>query len=307
MIIITGGSGMVGHAFKQMLPKAEYPNRINLTNERCANMFHVQMKDKYVIHLAAKVGGVKANTNFMSDFYTENSLINQRLLEAAKVGKAKKVVSLLSTCVYPDSPYVVYPLTEDQLHMGPPHESNFAYAYAKRMLDVMSRAYRQQYGCNFITAIPNNLYGENDNFDLENSHVIPALIRKVWEAKINKEPSVFCWGDGSPLREFTYSEDIARILLFFMENYDEPEPINIGNTDEYSIKEVVEMICDILGYDGELEWQTDQPSGQYRKPSSNQKLLDLGWKKEYYTPLKEGLKKTCDWFIISYPNIRGVI
>jgi len=304
--MITGGTGMVGSAFKRILPQAEYPNRIHLSNERCANMFSALLKDKEVIHLAAKVGGVKVNTDEIADFYLENSLINQRILDAAHRGNAKKVLSLLSTCVYPDAPYVTYPLTEDQLHLGPPHHSNFGYAYAKRMVDVMSRAYRQQYGCNFITAIPNNLYGENDNFDLENSHVIPALIRKVWEAKINKEPSVFCWGNGSPLREFTYSEDIARILLFLMENYDDPEPINIGNTDEYSIKEVVEIICDILGYDGELEWQTDQPSGQHRKPSSNQKLLDLGWKKENYTPLKEGLKKTCEWFIMNYPNVRGI-
>jgi GDP-L-fucose synthase len=307
MHVVTGGSGMVGSAFKRILPQAEYPNRLQLEDMTRNAYYKGSFTDKQVIHLAAKVGGVKANTEQVANFYMENANLNERLLYSAHRSGATKVVSLLSTCVYPDAPYINYPLTEDQLHLGPPHHSNFGYAYAKRMVDVMSRAYRQQYGCNFITAIPNNLYGENDNFDLENSHVIPALIRKVWEAKINKEPSVFCWGDGSPLREFTYSEDIARILLFLMENYDEPEPINIGNTDEYSIKEVVEMICDILGYDGELEWQTDQPSGQYRKPSSNQKLLDLGWKKEYYTPLKEGLKKTCDWFIISYPNIRGVI
>jgi GDP-L-fucose synthase len=306
MFLITGGSGMVGSAFKQILPKAEYPDRINLLNERCANMFHAQMNDKYVVHLAARVGGVKANTDFMSDFYTENSLINQRLLEAAKVGKAKKVVSLLSTCVYPDAPYVNYPLTEDQLHMGPPHESNFGYAYAKRMLDVMSRAYRQQYGCNFITAVPNNLYGENDNFDLENSHVIPALMRKIWEAKINNQPSVEVWGDGSPLREFTYSLDIAKILLFLLENYNEPEPINIGNTEEYSIKEVIKYICELLEYEGKIFWNTNKPNGQFKKPSSNKKLLDLGWKKEDYTPFKEGLKKTCEWFKINYPNVRGV-
>lgn len=299
-LLVTGGSGMVGAAFKNLLPDAEYITKKQLHD------FSYTIKDKLVIHLAAKVAGVKANTDFISDFYTHNSEINQKVLDYARIGKAKKVVSLLSTCVYPDAPYVTYPLTEEQLHIGPPHSSNFGYAYAKRMVDVMSRAYRQQYGCNFITVIPNNLYGENDNFDLENSHVIPALIRKVWEAKINKEPSVFCWGNGSPLREFTYSEDIARILLFLMENYDDPEPINIGNTDEYSIKEVVEIICDILGYDGELEWQTDQPSGQHRKPSSNQKLLDLGWKKENYTPLKEGLKKTCEWFIMNYPNVRGI-
>lgn len=304
--LITGGTGMIGNAFKQILPKAEYPDKINLINERCANMFHAQMRDKYVIHLAAKVGGVKANTDFISDFYTENSIINQRLLEAAKVGKAKKVVSLLSTCVYPDAAYVTYPLTEDQLHMGPPHSSNFGYAYAKRMVDVMSRAYRQQYGCNFITAIPNNLYGENDNFDLENSHVIPALMRKIWEAKINNQSSVEVWGDGSPLREFTYSLDIAKILLFILENYDEAEPINIGNTEEYSIKEVIQMLCELLEYDGKITWNMTKPNGQLRKPSRNKKLLDLGWKKEDYTSLKEGLKKTCEWFKINYPNVRGI-
>ena len=299
MYIITGGTGMVGSSFKNILPQSEY-----ITREQFHNLSY-DISDKYVIHLAAKVGGVKANTDYIADFYYENSIVNQKILDYAHTGGAKKVVSLLSTCVYPDAPYINYPLTEDQLHLGPPHDSNFGYAYAKRMVDVMSRAYRQQYGFNFITAIPNNLYGENDNFDLEDSHVIPALIRKVWEAKINKEPSVFCWGDGSPLREFTYSEDIARILLFLMENYNDPEPINIGNTEEYSIKQVVEIICSILEYDGEIVWQTDKPSGQHRKPSCNQKLLDLGWEKEDYVSLEEGLKKTCEWFIMTYPNVRG--
>lgn len=158
------------------------------------------------------------------------------------------------------------------------------------MVDVMSRAYRQQYNCNFITAIPNNLYGENDNFHLLDSHVVPAIIRKVWEAKINGKNVVKCWGDGSPLREFTYSQDVARILLFLLENYEDPEPINIGNTTEYSISEIVSIICKILEYDGDILWQTDKPAGQYRKPSSNQKLLDLGWKNEWYTPLEIGLK-----------------
>lgn len=307
MITITGGTGMVGSAFKHTLPEAEYPNRIQLEDMvRDIPLYKKSFADKQIIHLAAKVGGVKANTEQVANFYMENANLNERLLYSAHRSGATKVVSLLSTCIYPDAPYVTYPLTEDQLHMGPPHSSNYGYAYAKRMVDVMSRAYRQQYGCNFITAIPNNLYGENDNFDLENSHVIPALIRKVWEAKINKQPSVFCWGDGSHLREFTYSEDIVHILLFLMKNYDEPEPINIGNTEEYSIKEVTEMICEILEYDGKIEWQVDKPKGQHRKPSSNQKLLDLGWDKNAYTSLAEGLKKTCEWFIIKYPKVRGV-
>jgi GDP-L-fucose synthase len=303
MLTITGGTGMVGSAFKRVLPRAYYPSRWDMDLLQPDVSFFAEDN---IIHLAAKVGGIKANMSAMGDFYYQNEKINQNVLQAAKDHNAKKVVSLLSTCVYPDAPYITYPLTEDQLHMGPPHSSNFGYAYAKRMVDVMSRAYRQQYGCNFITAIPNNLYGENDNFDLENSHVIPALMRKIWEAKINKNPFVECWGDGSPLREFTYSEDIAHILLFLLEHYDEPTPINIGNTDEYSIKEVVEMLCGFLEYDGEVVWNTDKPAGQHRKPSSNQKLLDLGWDKAAYTPLTMGLKKTCEWFIIEYPNVRGV-
>jgi len=299
-LVVTGGSGMVGSVFRRMYPDAVFPTTKQFHSES------YDVKGKHIVHLAAKVGGVKANTDEIGDFFRINSIINQKLLHRAHHDNAKKVVSLLSTCVYPDAHHVRYPLTEDQLHLGPPHPSNFGYAYAKRMVDVMSRAYRQQYGCNFITAIPNNLYGENDNFDLQNSHVIPAIIRKVWEAKINKKSSIICWGDGSPLREFTYSKDIARILLFLMENYDEPEPINIGNTEEYAIKEVVEIICDILGYTGAVVWNTDMPLGQHRKPSSNQKLLDLGWKNQRYTPLEEGLKKTCEWFIMNYPKVRGI-
>lgn len=305
---------MVGNAFKHILPSARYPNRaeLDLTNSDSTKDFlnngNYDNSPKYdaIFHLAARVGGVKANSNYMADFYTENMEINNNLLKYACFNDIPKVISLLSTCVYPDTPYVTYPLTEDQLHMGPPHHSNFGYAYAKRMVDVMSRAYRQQYGCNFITAIPNNLYGENDNFDLENSHVIPALMRKIWEAKINNKSSVEVWGDGSPLREFTYSLDIAKILLFLLENYNESGPINIGNTEEYSIKEVVQILCDELEYDGKINWNTTKPNGQFKKPSSNKKLLDLGWKEEDYTSLKDGLKKTCDWFKINYPNVRGV-
>ena len=234
-ILVTGGTGMVGSACKAVASGAEF-----ITRQQFHDLSY-DIKNKYIIHLAAKVGGVKANTDYIADFYHENAAINQKILHYAHVGGAKKVVSLLSTCVYPDAAYIDYPLTEDQLHLGPPHDSNFGYAYSKRMVDVMSRAYRQQHGCNFITAIPNNLYGENDNFDLENSHVIPALIRKVWEAKINKDDYVSCWGNGSPLREFTYSKDIAKILLFLLKEYNESGPINIGNTDEYSIKDVVEI------------------------------------------------------------------
>ena len=171
---------------------------------------------------------------------------------------------------------------------------------------MQSRAYRQQHGCNFITAIPNNLFGSYDNFHLENSHVIPAIIRKMHEANLNGEDIVL-WGDGSPLREFTYSNDLANILLFLLENYDAPEPINVGNTQEISIKDVAEMIAEISDFKGKIIWDTSKPMGQYRKPSDNSKLIKLGWKQEYYTDLRKSLTETYKWVILNYPNIRGMI
>ena len=305
-VAITGGSGMVGSAFRDLIPNAVYASSkdYNLTEKEEADNMMKTLSPDVVIHLAARVGGIKGNTDFIGDFYRDNILINTNVLEAARKQNVKKLISVLSTCVYPDK--VTYPIREEAMHGGEPHFSNFGYAYAKRMLDVQSRAYRQQFGCNFITAIPNNLYGENDNFHLENSHVIPALMRKIWEAKKSGAPAVECWGTGKPLREFTYSQDLARILLFLLERYNFSSPINVGNTEEHSIREIAELLCEYLEYDGEIVWNISKPSGQYKKPSSNARLLALGWEKENYTPLKEGLKKTCEWFKISYPDIRGV-
>lgn len=297
-ILITGGSGLVGSYFNDNFIK---PNSklFDLRSDTDTFKLFKYYEPKYVIHLAAKVGGLKANSDYIGDFYTDNIKINTNVLEASKQFKVKKVVSLLSTCVYPDK--APYPLTECDIHSGEPHLSNFGYAYAKRMLEVQSRAYRQQYGCNFITAIPNNLYGKRDNFNLENSHVIPAIIRKIWEAKLLNKSSVEFWGDGSPLREFTYAKDIKKILLFLLENYDNKDPINIGNTVEYSIAYIVNLIAKILDYNGEIVWN-NKNNGQLRKPSNNTKLIDLGWKKEYYTDFEEGLTKTCSWFIKNYPD-----
>jgi GDP-L-fucose synthase len=211
----------------------------------------------------------------------------------------------MSTCVYPANADL--PLKEASLHAGTPHPSNFGYAYAKRALDVQSRAYRQQYGCNFITAIPNNLFGENDNFDLENSHVIPAIIRKIYEAKKNNK-NVVLWGDGSPLREFTYAKDMARVLMFVLENYNEESPINVGNTKEYSIKQVADTIAEIMGFEGNLKmtWDIEKPAGQHRKPSCSNKLEKLGWNKGSFTSFEASLRSTCEWFAEKYPNVRGI-
>jgi len=303
-ILVTGGSGMVGGALQKKLEavyisSSDYDLRDPL---QCEAMY-AKHKPEYVIHLAAKVGGIKANQDGLADFYYENIMINTNVLHFAKKYKVKKLLSLLSTCIYPDN--TSYPLKEENIHDGEPHESNFAYAHVKRMLDVQSRAYRKQYGCNFITASPNNLFGENDNFDLDNSHVLPAIIRKVYEAKINNT-NVVLWGDGSPLREFTYSGDLADIIVFLLKNYDGSRPINVGTTREYSIKEVAEMVCKIFRYEGKIEWQTGHYKGQYRKPSDNSKLLNLGWKEENFSDFEESLGKMCAWFENKYPNVRGI-
>jgi len=294
---------MLGSAFEGENIIKTNSREFNLTNfTETLNMFR-KYQPTHVIHLAAKVGGIGANTDNMADFYRDNILINTNVLEAARMYKTQKVLSLMSTCVYPADTRL--PLEEASLHDGSPHPSNFGYAYAKRALDVQSRAYRQQYGCNFITAIPNNLFGEHDNFDLENSHVIPAMIRKIYEAKINNK-SVVLWGDGSPLREFTYAKNMARALMFVLEEYNDAEPINIGNTKEHSIKHVAETISSILEFEGEVIWDTSMPSGQQRKPSCGKKMREMGWGPGNYTTLRGALEHTCRWFVENYPNMRGI-
>tara|TARA_R100000234_G_C4971895_1_gene166592 strand:- start:7 stop:933 length:927 start_codon:yes stop_codon:yes gene_type:complete len=305
-ILITGGTGMVGSAFKKINSEHEFvfvgSKDYNLVSKEQTDAMVRDVSPDAIIHLAAKVGGVKGNTVFVNDFYNQNIMMNTNILQIAHRHDVQKVISFLSTCVYPDK--VTYPLTEDQIHNGPPHRSNFGYAYAKRMVDVHSRAMRQQHDRNYICAIPNNLYGPHDNFDLENGHVIPAIIRKIHEAKINSTPPIF-WGSGSPLREFTYSEDIASILLLLLDKYDDPMPINIGNPSEISIKEIVDKISNILGYNGDIIWDTSKPEGQFRKPSSNERLLAICPELEY-TSLQSGLEQTCEWFLEAYPNVRGV-
>ena len=277
-ILVTGGSGMVGSGFKELDSEHEFilvgSSDADLRDWNSAYALIYSHKPDAIIHLAAKVGGVKGNTDFVADFYSDNILINTNVLNVAARLGVSKLVSLLSTCIYPDS--VTYPLTEDQIHLGPPHKSNFGYAYAKRMLHIHSNALRQQHGCNFVCAVPNNLYGPYDNFDLENGHVIPAIIRKIYEAGLEDKTPVF-WGSGRPLREFTYAPDIAKILLFLLENYNDSKPINIGSTSEHSIAQIVGMISSEIGYVGDSLWDSSKPEGQFKKPSSNKRLLDLGF------------------------------
>ncbi len=310
-VLVTGAYGMIGSALRSILPKTS--NIIcptiqdaNLTNrQQVFNMIQL-LKPSYIIHLAAKVGGVKANSDYLADFYSQNIRMNTNVLDAAHVNKVKKVVSLMSTCVYPDK--TEYPLRESNIHNGEPHKSNYAYAHAKRMLDIQSKAYRDQFGDNFITIIPNNLYGAHDYFDLDNSHVIPGMIRKFYEAVLNNT-EVTLWGSGSPLREFTYSKDLAEIILFILEEYNGREPLNVGCIDEYNMKDVAHMIAKHLGYSkNSIIWDTTKPNGQFRKPSSNdnfKEFVEKSGKHLDYITLNEGLKYMCDWFVESYPDIRG--
>ncbi|MFA6049695.1 MAG: GDP-L-fucose synthase [Candidatus Paceibacterota bacterium] len=325
-VIVTGGSGLLGTPLVSLLKQegamvlAPKSTDLNLLYKEQVFDYFAKHTDtdftdkstvEVVFHLAAKVGGVQGNSQAPFDFYTENIQMNTNVLEAAKYSHIPKVISVLSTCVYPDAAHVTYPLTEDQLHNGPPHSSNYGYAYAKRMLEVQSRAFMEQKSFGHarksrICVIPNNLFGEHDNFDLENGHVIPALIRKIWEAKVASQPEVIIWGDGTPLREFTCAKDAAKIMLVIAEEYKGKEPLNIGSTEEHSIADVARMIARLLDYKGNLNFDTTKPNGQHRKPSSNAKLLELtSWKVSDYTPFTRALRQTCEWFVAAYPNVRG--
>ena len=262
-----------------------------------------EVKPEYVVHLAAKVSGMKGNMDALGTHYTENVYMNTNVLEASRLHNVTKVLSVLSTCVYPE--FARLPYVEEDIHKGMPHYTNMGYGFSKRMLDVQARAYRDQYGSNFVNIIPNNLFGENDNFHLVESHVIPSVIRKVYEAKRNNT-NITLWGDGSPQREFTYSNDLAEIILFMFNNYDGADPINVGNPGEHTIKELCEIVCEFLEYENEITWDTSVSNGQPRKPSDNSKFLELGWSNDRYTDFRTALKNTCDWFVENYENVRGV-
>lgn len=309
---ITGKSGLLGSELMR------FGGKVDGVNSKECNLLHENFYDKIqnhkflqdttdstcVIHCASRVGGVKANTENLADFFDQNMTMNQNVLSSCKKAGIK-CLSILSTCVYPDEKFVRYPLTEDQLHMGPPHESNFGYAYSKRMLDVQTRAYRKQYGCNFITVIPNNLYGVHDNYHLNDGHVIPSLIRKFHEAKLRNDKTVTVWGTGNPLREFTYAPDAAKIILWLAENYEDETPVNIGNPEQVSIKELAITISELVEFEGRIIFDASKPDGQYQKPCSNRKLIELGWKGEY-TPLRAGLSETIQYFKKVYPDVRGI-
>ena len=297
MILITGGTGLAGYQLKKMIPAAIcIDSSTDLRDTVAVNLLFEKLKPTKVIHCAAKVGGLGGNMNYKGEFFYDNIMINTNVIEACRKYNVEKLVCFLSTCVFPND--VEYPLTEEKIHLGEPHSSNYPYAYAKRMVDVMSRAYRQQYGCNFITVIPNNLYGENDNFDLEKSHVVPALIRKFLQAKKENIPIVEVWGTGSATREFLYVEDTAKAILDVAEKFNQSGPLNLGTGVETSIKELVETIVELTEYDGQVIWNTDRPDGQARRFYCMERFKKhMGYVPS--TSLREGLRKTIDWYLNS--------
>jgi GDP-L-fucose synthase len=298
-ILITGGNGLVGSEFigdQYFKPSSKDYDLIDRDQT-----YRLMLKGfDSIIHCAAKVGGLGSNMNFKGDFFYQNITMNTNIIEGARLSKVKNLVAFLSTCVFPDN--VEYPLTENKIHLGPPHFSNDAYAYAKRMVDVQIKAYKEQYGLNYKSVIPSNIYGPNDNYDLVNGHVIPSLIHKCYLARENKTDFMI-WGSGKPLREFIYSKDVAKLTEWVLYNYQENEPIILSTSEEISIRDVVGMIVEIMNFKGNVVFDSSKPDGQFRKPSDNSKIKNY-LPNFQFTPIYEGLKETIEYFEKNYNVIR---
>ena len=307
-ILVTGGTGLIGNAIQKIhqeynhyfcLISSSDCDLLNLTQVK--KLFEKEKPD-YVIHLAACVGGLFKNMNYKVDMYEQNILINFNVLKCCHDYKVKKVVSCLSTCIFPDK--TTYPINEEMLHNGPPHSSNAAYAYAKRMLEVHSKAYQDQYGDNFICVIPTNIYGEHDNYSIDNGHVIPALIHKCFLASQENNPFVVC-GTAKPLRQFIYSLDLAKLIMWSLLEYNELDSIilSVKETDEVSIEDVARMIAREFNYEDNIIFDTSYSDGQFKKTADNTKLMNLIGNFNFID-INLGIKQSVEWFIDNFDNCR---
>ena len=296
-LLVTGGNGLVGSSITS---DVKIGKEYDLRNIEHTDKMFEYYKPTHVIHCAGKVGGLSANMNYKGEFFYDNIMINTNIIESARKHNVKKLVSFLSTCVFPDN--IEYPITEKKIHLGEPHSSNYPYAYAKRMADIQIRAYREQYGLEYVSVIPTNIYGPNDNFSLESGHVIPMLLHKMYVAQRNNTDFVV-WGSGTPLREFIYSKDIAKLSEWALDNYNESEPIIFSNSIEISIKDLVDLLVTEFSFDGKVIFDKTKPDGQFRKPSDNSKLMSHLPNFEF-TPIEKGLKETINWFIENYDKTR---
>ncbi|WP_179415343.1 GDP-L-fucose synthase [Mucilaginibacter sp. E4BP6] len=291
-IYIAGHKGMVGSAIYRKLVKEGFTNfvtrsspELDLRNQQQVSDFFAQEKPDYVFLAAAKVGGIIANNTYRADFLYDNLQIQNNVIHSAYVNEVKKLMFLGSSCIYPKM--APQPLKEEYLLTGPLEETNEPYAIAKIAGIKMCDAYRDQYGCNYISVMPTNLYGLNDNYHPQNSHVLPALIRRFHEAKEQNTAEVIIWGTGSPKREFLFADDLAEACYYLMQNYNEPGLVNIGTGEDLTIKDLALLIKQIIGYTGEIKFDTAKPDGTPRKLMDVTKLTNAGWK--YHTTLEQGI------------------
>ncbi|XWN52163.1 GDP-L-fucose synthase [Anoxybacillus flavithermus] len=299
-IYIAGHRGLVGSAILRKLQADGYTNlvyktsqELDLRDKNQVDKFFAEEKPEYVFLAAAKVGGIVANNEYPADFIRDNLMIQTNVIDAAYRNGVKKLLFLGSTCIYPK--FAPQPLKEEYLLTGELEPTNEPYAIAKIAGIKMCQSYNRQYGTKYISVMPTNLYGPNDNFDLHTSHVLPALIRKFHEAKVNNAPYVEVWGTGTPRREFLYSDDLADACVFLMNNYEGNEIINIGVGKDISIKELAEKIKNVVGYQGEIKFDTTKPDGTPRKLVDVSKINALGWKASI--SLDKGLQKVYQWFL----------
>jgi GDP-L-fucose synthase len=304
-IYVAGHQGLVGSAITARLEELGYKNLIlktrnelDLIDSMMVDRFFQKEKPQYVVLAAAKVGGILANSQFGADFIYENLMIEANVLKSAQINKVKKLLFLGSSCIYPKM--APQPIKEDYFLDGKLEETNKPYAVAKIAGITMCEAFNKQYKTNFISVMPTNLYGPRDNFDLNSSHVLPALIRKFHEAKVNKRPFVLVWGTGKPKREFLYIEDLADACVFLLSNYDKTEFVNIGTGEDISIKKLANTIKKVVGYKGEIKFDSSKPDGTPRKLLNVNRLHKLGWKAK--TDLETGITQTYKWFLDNWKN-----
>uniref|UniRef100_W5MPL8 GDP-L-fucose synthase n=2 Tax=Lepisosteus oculatus TaxID=7918 RepID=W5MPL8_LEPOC len=311
-ILVTGGTGLVGRAIERVVREGEghddeewiflSSRDADLTSATETRAVFEKHRPTHVIHLAAMVGGLFRNMSHNLDFWRNNIRMNDNVLQTAHELGVCKVVSCLSTCIFPDK--TTYPIDETMIHNGPPHSSNFGYSYAKRMIDVQNRAYFQQHRDLFTAVIPTNVFGPHDNFNIQDGHVLPGLIHKTYLAQ-KEGSSLTVWGSGTPRRQFIYSLDLARLFLWVLREYKEVDPIilSVGEEEEVSIKDAAECIVESLGFKGQVVFDTSKADGQFKKTASNKKLRQ--YLSEFkFTPFRQAVKETCDWFVANYDTAR---
>lgn len=312
VFLVTGGSGLVGQAVHDYVnSESQFSSSkwiflsskdADLCSYDATSAVFELHKPTHVLHLAAFVGGLYRNLKYKVDMYRKNQQMNDNVMECCRVFKVEKLVSCLSTCVFPDK--TSYPINETMLHNGAPHLSNEGYAYAKRMIDVMNRCYRDQHGCNFTSVIPTNIYGPYDNFSIENGHVIPGLIHKCYLAKKNNtEYSI--WGSGKPLRQFIFNRDLAKLMVWTLLSYEDTDPIILSppESQEVSIESIARKIAQVMDFQGEIVFDTTKSDGQFKKTADNTKLM-AALPDFKFTPFEEGIREATEWFCANYETAR---